>query len=134
MVKRNDKIMKDIQAYLNPQKNIDELVNKYERGYLTLQETLQEVFKSNADNYYLENIDTVMKDYYTSAYPDDDLGQELDDSSTFFDLLNCLRSGGDAYSLMGGADDSIVRERLFARLDDIMNVEYGYAYDLWLAS
>jgi hypothetical protein len=46
-------------------------------------------------------------------------------------LLNQLIVDGDIYQYIG-VSDSIVRERLFEKLAETLNVGYDYIYNLWL--
>jgi len=72
-----------------------------------------------------------IREYYVNKYPTDELGVELNETPTFAGLLNQLIVGGDVYRYIG-VGDSIVRERLFERLAEELNVKYDYVYDLWL--
>ena len=73
-----------------------------------------------------------IKNWYCAAYPTDDLGKEIPQDITFKDLFNALDHGEDVYELLGDAADSIIRERCFVRLSDIMDCDYSYIYDQWL--
>ena len=64
-------------------------------------------------------------------YSDDELGYELNDV-TFEDVFRTLDNYKSVYKLIG-VYDSIVRERIFSMLAVIMDVEYDYIYDQWLA-
>ena len=71
--------------------------------------------------------------WYEKAYPTD---QEMADEmrprrSTFQDVLGALESGKDVYEVIG-ADDSIVRERVFEELSKLTGKDYDYFYDKWL--
>jgi hypothetical protein len=46
-------------------------------------------------------------------------------------LLNKLIVGEDVYRYIG-VTDSVIRERLFEKLADTLNVKYDYVYNLWL--
>lgn len=72
-----------------------------------------------------------IREYYVNKYPTDELGVELNETPTFAGLLNQLIVGGDVYRYIGVAD-SIVRERLFERLAEELEVSYDYVYDLWI--
>ena len=72
-----------------------------------------------------------IREYYLTKYPTDELGVELNETPTFAGLLNQLIVGGDVYRYIG-VGDSIVRERLFERLAEELNVKYDYVYDLWI--
>lgn len=68
------------------------------------------------------------------TFPTDKAGsQDIRPSATFLGCLRCLDDFGDIYLyLMGNKGDSIVRERVFAKLADILGVDYGYIYDQWM--
>jgi len=72
-----------------------------------------------------------IKEYYVENFPTDDLGLELNETPTFPGLLNKLIVGEDVYRYIG-VTDSIVRERLFEKLAETLNVSYDYVYKLWL--
>jgi len=72
-----------------------------------------------------------IKEFYLENYPTDDLGIELKDNTTFTGLLNELHNGNDVYDYIG-VGDSLIRERLFAKLSNILNTSYDYIWNLWL--
>jgi hypothetical protein len=72
-----------------------------------------------------------IREYYLEAYPTDDLGLDLNLTPTFAGLLNQLIVGGDVYRYIG-VGDSIIRERLFERLAQELEVSYDYVYNLWI--
>jgi hypothetical protein len=72
-----------------------------------------------------------IKDWYIKEYSSDDLGQELNNDSTFKDLLNAILNGYDVYSVLG-VSDSIVRERAFSKLSKINGKGEQWAYNNWL--
>lgn len=67
-------------------------------------------------------------------FPEDtEIAQDIRPNATFWGCLRCLDDYGDIYLyLMGNNGDSIVRERVFAKLADIMGEDYGYIYDQWM--
>ena len=73
-----------------------------------------------------------IKEFYLETYPTDDLGLELNETPTFAGLLNQLIIDGDVYRYIG-VSDSVIRERLFERLAEELEVSYDYVYDLWLS-
>ena len=82
---------------------------------------------------HLDDADQIrqpIRDWYISAYPDDDLGTNLSDI-TFHDLHTGISQGLDVYDHIG-VGDSIVRERLFDRLAELKSVSYDTIYDMWL--
>jgi hypothetical protein len=72
-----------------------------------------------------------IREYYLETYPTDDLGLDLNLTPTFAGLLNQLIVGGDVYRYIG-VGDSIIRERLFERLAQELEVSYDYVYNLWI--
>ena len=73
-----------------------------------------------------------IRDYYMETYPTDELGPELKDI-TFADFFGGLVMRQDIYNWMGVAD-SLIRERLFSKLADILEKDYDHVYDLWLSA
>lgn len=73
-----------------------------------------------------------IKDFYLNAYPTDELGVELIETATFVGLLDVLHNNTkDVYDYIG-VGDSIIRERVFERLAEILEMPYDYVYNLWL--
>ena len=70
-----------------------------------------------------------IKKWYVKAYPTDDLGPEL--VGNFAGALETMAKGGDIYDYMG-VGDSLVRERLFTRLSEMLGLDYDHVYELWL--
>ena len=69
-----------------------------------------------------------IKDWYNKKYPTDELGPLLNPLTTFEELYEELPL---AYELME-VSDSLVRERVFNKLAEIMKVSYEDIYDKWL--
>jgi hypothetical protein len=74
-----------------------------------------------------------IKQYYTKHFPSDKLGNEIKSDITFLGLRNILYGNLDVYEYIG-VGDSIVRERLFEKLSEYIDQDYGFIYDLWLYS
>lgn len=72
-----------------------------------------------------------IKTWYNTTY-NDDLGQEIKDDVTFYGLFETLDRHNDVYEYLGENIDSIVRERVFEKLAEIMEVDYNYIYEQWL--
>jgi hypothetical protein len=72
-----------------------------------------------------------IREFYVKNYPSDDMGDGINPTATFAGLLNQLIVGGDVYEYLY-VYDSIIRERLFERLAEELNVKYDYVYNLWL--
>lgn len=74
---------------------------------------------------------TKIKEWYVKEYPTDELGVEINNEITFYDLFVVLDTYKDVYEALN-VWDSIVRERVFSKLAEIMNVDYDYIYEQWL--
>jgi hypothetical protein len=72
-----------------------------------------------------------IKEYYTETFPDDDLGKDINDKATFIGLFHTLDNYGNVYHYIG-VGDSLIRERIFEQLCNIMDCEYEYVYNQWL--
>ena len=72
-----------------------------------------------------------VREFYVKNYPSDDLGIGINPEATFDGLVQTLNRCGDVYEYLY-VYDSIVRERLFERLADELEVGYEYVYKLWL--
>ena len=73
-----------------------------------------------------------IKEFYLNTYPTDELGVELIETATFVGLLDVLHNNTkDVYDYIG-VGDSIIRERVFERLAEILEMPYDYVYNLWL--
>lgn len=72
-----------------------------------------------------------VKNWYIKNYPTDDLGKEINDNLSFWSFYTYLFQGVNVYSVLG-VGDSIVRERVFEKLAEILGVQYDYIYKLWL--
>lgn len=78
---------------------------------------------------------TNIKEWYGKTYPTDDMVSDMRDNVTFLDLFEAMDDYKDVYETIfknkwGG--DSLVRERCFQRLAEIMEVDYEYIYDQWM--
>ena len=70
-----------------------------------------------------------IKKWYVNAYPTDDLGPEL--VGNFAGALETMAKGGSIYEYIGVVD-SLLRERLFTRLSEMLGLDYDHVYELWL--
>lgn len=72
-----------------------------------------------------------VQDWYTENYPDDELGRNLTDALSWYDLLDQMRRRRDIYNVIG-VEDSLVRERVMGHLAQLLNVPYEVVCRLWL--
>ena len=71
-----------------------------------------------------------VKDWYCAQYPQDELGNTINEKVTFEDTFDCLDNHQNIYECLG-VSDSVIRERVFNKLADIMDVDYEYIYEQW---
>lgn len=76
-----------------------------------------------------------IRKYYVEKFPTDELGLDINPFATFEGLLNCLQSKvkEDVYKYID-VSDSLIRERCFEGLAEILGCEYNLIYDLWMSS
>jgi len=72
-----------------------------------------------------------IKEFYLNTYPTDELGTEINENANFTGLLNELYNGKDVYDYIG-VGDSLIRERLFSELANLLETSYDYIYNIWL--
>ena len=77
------------------------------------------------------NFGSSIRDWYTQAFPDDELGYIIDPDATFAGAVKFMAYGGEVYEYLGVVD-SLVRENVFSKIAAITGVEYEDVYDLWL--
>lgn len=70
-----------------------------------------------------------IKDWYVKAYPTDTEGANI--TGTFGGAMQCILFGNDFYAYVSVAD-SLVRERIFRKLSEMLGVNYNEIYNLWL--
>lgn len=73
-----------------------------------------------------------IKEWYIKTFPNDELGCEINEDATFEDLFYVLDRKRDVYEFLGDNIDSIIRERVFNKLAEIMGVDYNEVYEQWL--
>lgn len=85
----------------------------------------------NETNYVSKVNNPNIREYYLEAFPSDELGAEINPEATFEGLEKVLDNYEDVYEYIG-VGDSIVRERVFDKLAQILGVEYDVIYSQWL--
>jgi len=86
---------------------------------------------SELTNYVSKINNNNIREYYLEAFPTDDLGNEINPDATFDGLFRELDNYGDVYGYIG-VGDSIVRERVFEKLADILDCSYDEVYSKWI--
>ena len=75
-----------------------------------------------------------IKDFYTTLYPEDELGLEINPDITFKDMYKALLDRKEIYDVIG-VPDTIIRERLFTVLAGLFaKGNYIKIDDLWMLS
>lgn len=86
--------------------------------------------KKAIEGFGIQRTDNV-REWYTHAFPSDDLGPEINPHLTFDDALAAVPTGNGFYdSIVVG--DSVVRERVFEELCNRYGYSYDEVYDSWL--
>lgn len=97
-------------------------------------------YEDDEDDYVIPTVTDArydsIKDWYVSAYPDDDLGKEINpdiDFQTF--LVDLQTKGADVYDMLG-VSDSVIRERVFEKCVEFLpnDVTYDRIYTVWVNS
>ena len=76
------------------------------------------------------DIDSNVRTWYVKTYPDDPMGSEIEPGCRFIDVLYSLVY--ETFYETIGAIDTVVRERVFTKLADIIGADYELIYDLWI--
>ena len=112
---------------------IDELIDNndvmfdYDKLDSWLMEKYDELTQDGPDMEEEVGLDSYVKDWYTAKFPSDSYGDLINDALTFGDVLQHLNN--NACVTFG---DSVVRERIFGELAEIMDVDYMDIYHKWL--
>lgn len=69
--------------------------------------------------------------WYVYHYPSDEYGIDIKPDITFADLAVMIDDGTDIYSAVG-IGDSVIRERCFTKLAELLDVPYDTVYDKWI--
>lgn len=72
----------------------------------------------------------LIKQWYQSTFPEDNLGLEINSEATFEALWYNIPN---AYEYLR-VNDSLIRERIFSELSKRMNVPYETIYKQWIDS
>lgn len=117
-------------------------INKISSDDLKLYEdTCKDVFNGkrlDEDTIQTElSLDNNVKEIYHGVYDTDDMWEDINDDVTFKDVLDSLQDKDKDFYDVIGVGDSVVRERVFEILVDILNhmgedVDYGDIYEMFL--
>lgn len=76
-------------------------------------------------------LESSVKEWYLSEFPEDDLGQTLNSKATFQGVYDNIKQVCGLYSYLG-VSDSLIRERVFQKLAELLEVDYLDVYDTWV--
>jgi len=70
-----------------------------------------------------------VRKWYMKTYPTDELGGEINQKLTLWEVYTYLSQGYDVYKIIG-VSDSVVRERVFEKLSKVLDVDYDTIYNM----
>lgn len=98
-----------------------------------------------------KNIDLMkhlyVKEWYRKEFPSDEVGKHIKNDLSFYDIYRHYFTRFDSYPFGSEAEniyelldddssgyhtDSVIRERVFDKLSELMGVPYEVVYDRWL--
>ena len=98
----------------------------------TVEEPVNEVSEEEAvETSDEDELNSSVKEWYLNSFDVDNLGSEISENVTFGDVMRCLEEHNDFYECIG-VGDSVIRERVFEKLAEILNVEPLTVYYQWL--
>lgn len=71
-----------------------------------------------------------VREWYMREFADDPMGERLRQNLTWADLLERMRCGENFHEIINVCD-TVVRERIFTRLAEMLLVPYEVIYQLW---
>lgn len=120
----NDKYNEEFDAILMTQTEVNDLIIFWDEGE-----------DDEDDEEPISVEDGGIRLWYEENFPEDEaMAENIEPSATFQGLFEALDSYEDIYEYVGQDIDSIVRERVFQRLSEIMEVPYEQIYDQWLSA
>lgn len=72
-----------------------------------------------------------VSEWYKNTFTTDSLAININTKLTFYDIFEGLVNRRDFYNMIG-ISDSLIRERIFRGLAELMSVDYDIIYYLWL--
>lgn len=92
------------------------------------------MIRLNCDDWLpvVKELNSPIRDWYESSYPDDILGREIPSGLSFWDIVGALNIGADIYPFLGNASDSVVRGRIFEKVSEIVGCSCDDVYNTWL--
>lgn len=84
-----------------------------------------------------QEMDDNIYKWYAKCYPNDEEAEYMNKEISFYDLFAAMciyNENEDIYRNMIINDDSVLRERIFKKITEILNVKYELIYQLWLGN
>lgn len=73
----------------------------------------------------------LVKDEYIKAFPDDELGKEINPKLKFVDLIHIIDKHQNIFIAIG-IPNSLIREKVFQLLANYLGVNYKIIHNAWL--
>lgn len=108
-----------IDAVIDASKATDYICDRERKREQTQERTQKESLRSNVN------------EWYSRQYPIDEFTNAINDHITFGDVRDAILTGNDIYSLLG-VEDGTVRERVFGRLADLLDLSNKAVYNSWI--
>lgn len=107
-----------------------------ESDYYNKAQALIKFIQDKLDVRHNLSSDTDIKKWYTLEYPSDECGNDLKSGVTFLDVWEGMKKGQEFYGMVFSQNkgDSIVRERIFGEMAEILDLDYEDVYQVWLKS
>ena len=85
------------------------------------------------DNYYTPpGIHRNVAEWYQGVYQSDPCGSQINTNMTFDDVIDLINNPDPSEFYKGiGVGDSLVRERIFDEISEMLTTDYGEVYDIW---
>ena len=134
-----EKAIKQLKKKMNKLEKDDNIKDENEMEFTKQKHNIYKEIQNQISQYEEKlvkdsdtTLETSIKEWYSKTYSTDDIAKTLTDKVIFNDLFDCLDTYGDVYELLGGDADSIVRERCFKKLAELIDCDYDYIYKQWL--
>ena len=114
---------------------IDKFISQYSKAYAGNELMLEYLEPVKEARKMAKAKATKIREWYSKAYPTDDIVSHIREDATFWGLFDTLDNYQNVYAFIfkDSWEDSIVRERCFEHLAEIMEVPYKEIYDQWMA-
>ena len=116
--------------------DLDSTIGTIKRHIDTVcRDTMNESFRLHRRKQMNEAVNELNKRvraWYLKTFPDDEAGADIDKTLTWKKLRDAINNGlgSDIYRVIG-VGDSVIRERVFEGLADVLRTTFDNVYDAW---